>query len=187
MRPEDGRSAIVAAASAIAAMRLGRLDAETTANVGTIEGGTAINVVPERCRVEAEVRSLDADRAAAVATEMVDHLQDAANAGECDLDVDRRADVPRLSHQAARAAAGGRRAGAARLRLRAAARSSPAAPRTPTRSRSPGFACTCLADGTERNHEPGERVSAQALESMLEIALALVDEAAAELGDGVRR
>ena len=59
VRPEDGRSAIAAAARAIAAMRLGRLDAETTANVGTIEGGTAINVVPERCRVEAEVRSVD--------------------------------------------------------------------------------------------------------------------------------
>ena len=59
VRPEDGRSAIAAAARAIAAMRLGRLDAETTANVGTIEGGTAINVVPERCRIEAEVRSID--------------------------------------------------------------------------------------------------------------------------------
>ena len=42
-------------------MRLGRLDEETTANVGMIEGGTAINVIPERCRIVAEVRSLDAD------------------------------------------------------------------------------------------------------------------------------
>ena len=56
VRPEEGRSAIVAAARAIAAMELGRLDAETTANVGTIAGGTATNVVPERCRIEAEVR-----------------------------------------------------------------------------------------------------------------------------------
>ena len=39
VRPEDGRSAIAAAARAIAAMRLGRLDPETTANVGTIAGG----------------------------------------------------------------------------------------------------------------------------------------------------
>ena len=46
VRPEAGRSAIAAAARAIAAMRLGRLDPETTANVGTIEGGTAINVSP---------------------------------------------------------------------------------------------------------------------------------------------
>ena len=40
----------LAAARAIAEMPLGRIDAETTANVGMIEGGTAINVVPERCR-----------------------------------------------------------------------------------------------------------------------------------------
>jgi tripeptide aminopeptidase len=88
VRPENGRSAVVAAANAIAAMRLGRLDDETTANVGTIAGGSAINVIPERCQILAEARSLDADRAAAVATETVDHLQDAANAGECDLDVE---------------------------------------------------------------------------------------------------
>ena len=40
-------------------MELGRLDAQTTANVGMIEGGSAINVVPEHCIVTAEVRSLD--------------------------------------------------------------------------------------------------------------------------------
>ena len=51
---------MIAAANAIARMRLGRLDEETTANVGLIQGGTAINVVPEHCRVEAEARSLDA-------------------------------------------------------------------------------------------------------------------------------
>ena len=63
IRPEDGRNAIAAAARAIAAMRLGRLDDETTANVGTIAGGTALNVVAERCRVELEARSLDDDEA----------------------------------------------------------------------------------------------------------------------------
>ena len=36
-----------------------------------------------------------------------------------------------------------------------------------------------LANGTERNHEPGERVAAAALEGMLDVALALLDEAAA--------
>ena len=54
IRPEDGRSAIAAAAAAIAAMKLGRLDDETTANVGVIAGGTASNVVagplPDRGR-----------------------------------------------------------------------------------------------------------------------------------------
>ena len=59
IRPEAGHNAIAAAARAIAAMRIGRLDPETTANVGRIEGGTAANVVAERCFVELETRSLD--------------------------------------------------------------------------------------------------------------------------------
>src|SRR6185437_9160302 len=44
IRPEQGRSAILAAAHAIAAMRVGRLDEQTTVNVGTIAGGSAMNV-----------------------------------------------------------------------------------------------------------------------------------------------
>ena len=51
IRPEAGRNAIAAASRAVAAMRLGRLDQETTANVGRIEGGTSPNVVAERCTV----------------------------------------------------------------------------------------------------------------------------------------
>ena len=46
--------------------------------------------------------------------------------------------------------------------------------------RAAGFPCTNLANGTERNHEPGERVSVDALEGMLEVAIALVDEAGAQ-------
>ncbi|MBV9416280.1 MAG: M20/M25/M40 family metallo-hydrolase, partial [Solirubrobacterales bacterium] len=87
VRPEAGRSAIAAGARAIAAMQLGRIDPDTTANIGTIRGGTAINVIPERCRIEGEVRSIDPARAESLATEMIDHLQDAADAAECDLDV----------------------------------------------------------------------------------------------------
>ena len=41
-----------------------------------------------------------------------------------------------------------------------------------------GFACTNLANGTERNHEPGERVSQSALEAMLDVTYALLDELA---------
>ncbi len=180
VRPETGRSAIVAAASAIAAMRLGRLDAETTANVGLIEGGTAINVVPERCRIEAEVRCLDEARAAAVTTELVDQLEDAANTAECDLDlnVERMFRGYRTKLGAVALVVAERALGACGYECQpidsggaSDANSLQAA----------GFACTNLADGTERNHEPGERISAQALEGLLELAIALVDEAAAEL------
>ena len=40
-----------------------------------------------------------------------------------------------------------------------------------------GFPCLCLADGTEHNHEPTERISVDALEGLFELALAVVDEA----------
>jgi tripeptide aminopeptidase len=57
--PEQGISAIAVAAEAIAAMRLGRIDGETTANLGVIEGGLATNIVPNRVTVRGETRSRD--------------------------------------------------------------------------------------------------------------------------------
>ena len=183
VRPEDGRSAIAAAARAIAAMRLGRLDPETTANVGTIEGGTAINVVPERCRLEAEVRSVDQQRVEAVATEMIDHMQDAADAGECDLDIT----VERMI-QGYRTRPKATQIVVAEHALEACGYE----PRHITTGgasdanalEAAGLPCTNLADGTERNHQPTERISVDALEGLLELAIALVDESARELGKG---
>ena len=98
-------------------MRLGRLDPETTANVGTIAGGSAINVVPERCRSRPR-RAASTPRAPRrVATEMVDHLQDAANAAECDLDVTVQRMFEGYRTRPERRAGDARRAGAARLRV----------------------------------------------------------------------
>ncbi len=60
--PEQGMSAIQIAAQAIAAMRLGRLDAETTANLGLIQGGLATNIVPAQVTVRGETRSLSLEK-----------------------------------------------------------------------------------------------------------------------------
>src|SRR4029079_5422770 len=62
MYPEEGRSAIAAAARAISDLRLGRIDDETTANVGLIQGGSAGNIMPEWCTLGAEARSHDEHR-----------------------------------------------------------------------------------------------------------------------------
>jgi tripeptide aminopeptidase len=70
MEPEKGINAIGAAARAIAALRLGRLDHETTANVGIIEGGIIRNGVPARCAFKAECRSADHAKAEALSVEM---------------------------------------------------------------------------------------------------------------------
>ena len=70
-------------------MRHGRLDErDARSNVGTIAGGSAINVVPERCRSSAEVRSLDDARAEALVGEIVDRIHEAANLPDCECDVD---------------------------------------------------------------------------------------------------
>jgi tripeptide aminopeptidase len=71
MEPEKGINAIQAAARAIAALRLGRLDAETTANVGIIQGGLIRNGVPDACSFMAECRSLDHAKGQALADELV--------------------------------------------------------------------------------------------------------------------
>ena len=78
IEPEKGRSAIVAAARAVAAMPTGRIDAETTANVGLVSGGSATNVVPERCRLECEARSRDGDKLAAQLERMIEAVNVAA-------------------------------------------------------------------------------------------------------------
>src|SRR5262249_55562020 len=79
-------SAIAAAARAIADMRLGRIDAQTTANVGLIKGGIAGNIIPPECTVMAECRSRDAGVVAELAREMVDAATHAANLYECQLE-----------------------------------------------------------------------------------------------------
>jgi tripeptide aminopeptidase len=78
--PEQGISAIRIAAEAVAAMRLGRVDADTTANIGRIEGGLASNIVPNRAVVRAETRSLSVDGLEAQTRHMRDCFERAAAA-----------------------------------------------------------------------------------------------------------
>ena len=70
MAPEKGINAIWAAAKAIASLRLGRLDGETTANVGVINGGLIRNGVPDNACFLAECRSLSHKKAEALIREM---------------------------------------------------------------------------------------------------------------------
>ncbi len=78
--PEDGISAIRVAAEAIARMRLGRIDPETTANIGLIEGGRAVNIVPDRVVVRGEARSHDELKLEAQSAHMAGCFEEAAKA-----------------------------------------------------------------------------------------------------------
>jgi len=177
IRPEDGNNAIAAAAAAISRMELGRLDAETTANVGLISGGTSGNVVPGHCDIVAEARSLDAARAAEVAGALSDACAWGASEHGCDADVRieelfRGYKVPASSRALALAEAGLRRAGFEPERTATGGGSDANALRLA------GFDCVLLANGTEANHTPDEAVSARNLDTMLEVCEGIVAEAA---------
>lgn len=178
LHPEKGASAIIAAARALAQMPHGRLDPETTVNVGTITGGTATNVVAERCRVQLEVRAVDPGRVEEVVTSVIDIFQDGVDASACDLDVTSEKLFTGYRLRPTEPA----------IELAGRALSAIGYPSDMISSgggsdanafRVSGFPCVNLANGTERAHEPTERVSAQALEGGLELVLALLDEAAA--------
>jgi tripeptide aminopeptidase len=178
IRPEDGSSAIAAAAAAVARMELGRLDEETTANVGLIGGGTSGNVVPGHCRIQAECRSLDPARVAEVAAAIADACAWGASEHGCDVDVRleelfRGYRVPPSSPALALAETGLRGAGFEPKRTSTGGGSDANVLRLD------GFDCVLLANGTVANHTAGESVSASNLEAMLEVCEGILGAAAA--------
>jgi tripeptide aminopeptidase len=178
IEPDDGSSAIAAAAAAIDRMELGRLDPETTANVGLIEGGTSGNVVPGHCGIHAEARSLDAERVAAVAGAMADACAWGASEHGCDVDVHleelfRGYRLPPSSPALALAEAGLRGAGHEPVRTAIGGGSDANALRLD------GFDCVLLANGTSDVHTANECVSARDLDAMLEVCEGIVAKAGA--------
>ena len=177
MYPEEGRSAIAAAARAIADFRLGRLDDETTANVGQIEGGTARNVVPEHCRFVAEARSQDERKLADVVEEMLETVTFAATLAECEVETQVEASTR------------GYRFGRDDLAVRLAVDALQRAGQEPVYGSSGGGAdanvfnerglqCVNLANGMTDIHTPDERIAVADLEAMVDVTLALVEVAA---------
>jgi len=77
--PEEGINAIQTAGAALARMRLGRVDDVTTSNVGLIEGGSAVNVVPANVILRGEARSFDAEKLQA----QLDNMESSVR-GACD-------------------------------------------------------------------------------------------------------
>jgi tripeptide aminopeptidase len=176
MYPEDGRSAIAAASRAIADFRLGRIDEETSANVGVITGGTARNVVPEWCSFTAEVRSHDEGKAVAVAREMLESAAFAASLADCEVESEVRPSFPGYRF----------REGDEPVRLAAAALER--CGYTPSYALSGGGAdanvfnarglqCVNLANGMMEIHTPDEHIAVADLEGMVDVTLALIDAA----------
>ena len=176
MHPEDGRSAIAAASRAIADFRLGRVDAETSANVGVITGGTARNVVPEWCSFTAEVRSQDERKTVELAREMLESAAFAASLVDCEVESEVRPSFPGYRFRESDAP------------VRLAARALERAGYAPSYALSGGGAdanvfnarglqCVNLANGMMEIHTPDEHIAVSDLEGMVEVTLALVEVA----------
>ncbi len=179
VRPEDGASAIAAAAAAISRMQLGRLDGETTANVGLIAGGTSGNVVPGHCAIHAEARSIDSARAAEVAGQISNACAWGASEHGCDVDVRieelfRGYRVPSASPALALAEEGLRGIGVEPRRVAIGGGSDANV------FRLDGMDCVLLANGPDAVHTAEEHVAVADLDRMLAACEGIV----ARAGDG---
>jgi tripeptide aminopeptidase len=176
MHPEDGRSAILAAARAISEMRLGRVDEDSTANVGTIQGGTATNIVPEWCTFVAEARSQDERKLADLVQEMQDAVTFAAGVAECDVET-----ILRKSYRGYRFAKSDHAVTLAATALGRCGHevsydlSGGAADANVFNER--GLQCVNLANGMTDIHTPAEHITVADLEAMVDVTLALFDVA----------
>jgi len=94
--PEDGINAIYIASKAISQMQLGRIDDETTANIGVISGGKATNIIPELVNIEGETRSIDTEKLEKQTDLIVDILEVTAREFGAQVKVEKDFLYPRL-------------------------------------------------------------------------------------------
>lgn len=87
INPEDGINAIQVASHAIAQIKLGRIDHETTSNIGIITGGKATNIVPDSTTLDGETRSLDAWKREAQTVAMCRSIRETAEKFGAGVDI----------------------------------------------------------------------------------------------------
>jgi tripeptide aminopeptidase len=176
--PEEGRSAIQAAARAIADLRLGRIDEVTSANVGVISGGTARNVVPEWCTVRAEARSHDERTLSALVQEMMDAFSFAASVSDCTVEIELKEQYRgyrfRPDEQVITLAASALRGVGAEVSTQLCGGGADA-----NVFNLAGIPCVVLANGMAEIHTPDEHIAVADIERMVDVTLGLVEAARA--------
>ncbi len=100
LAPETGTNAIVVAAKALAKFPQGRIDHETTANVGTINGGHATNIVADYAEITCEARSLSTTSLESITQEIIEAFESTAQefGAQIHIDMDKGYDAFKLTH-----------------------------------------------------------------------------------------
>ncbi len=171
--PEKGINAIRVAAEAIAAMPMGRIDPETTCNVGIIEGGTGRNIVPDRVKITGEARSRDNQKLELLTASIVAAFEQAAarHGTSAEIEVKRTYHAYQLSDeepivQAVSAAA---RDLGHRVQLRASGGGTDG-----NVFAAAGIPCVVISTGMAEVHTPNEHIAVADLVAGTELLLAAV-------------
>jgi len=174
--PEQGASAITAAAVALSRFPSGRIDDATTLNIGTISGGSALNVVADTAQVEIEVRSRDDRRGQAVVAELLRISRQAAEDSGCTVSADVETLYNAYTHDDASAA------------LQLAARAVRQVGRMPHHVEAnggsdanilnaTGLSCVNIGSGMHDIHTDTEWVAVDDLATLSDLTVALIQEA----------
>lgn len=172
IEPEKGINAIQMAASAVAAMKLGRIDHETTANIGLISGGRATNIVSETAQIEGEVRSHDASKLSAHVAHVTNVVKKAAAefGGDVDIQWEKQYASYHVAEGTVPVTLFSRAARAAGLEPKFIAGGGGSDANVFNERRIPAIVLGC---GMEKPHTTEERIAVASLNKLAELATAL--------------
>lgn len=171
--PEEGVSAIQAAAAAISRMNLLRIDKETTANIGSISAQGPTNIVPERCELQGEVRSLEPAKVRAQMELLKETME--KTAGEFNAGVEIAENFCYPSYRLGEEAVPARRAALAARQIGVATSfKSTGGGSDANIFNSRGLEAVVLSCGYEQVHTTGERISVEQLGLLAEWVAAII-------------
>lgn len=171
--PEDGVNAVRAASLAVAGAKLGRIDDETTANIGIINGGRAANIVPEAAYVEGETRSHDAAKLETQTEQMVSAFRRGAKEAGATVEVQIEREFSGFGLNKGDAVVALTLEAIKELELRPRLAASGGGSDTNVLNEK-GIPSVNLATGAEKVHSADESISVQELERLSALLLAVV-------------
>lgn len=173
LEPEKGINAIVVASKAISRLSIGRLDDETTSNIGVFNGGTRTNVVPDKVKIKAEVRSRSMEKLENETIKMISIFEEVAkNSGakfSYTKDLVYEGFVVNPSHPAVKKADEACKNQDIKLRLKGTGGGLDA-----NIFNSRGISCVALGLGNEKPHCSEESVSISELEKSVKFLLEII-------------
>ncbi|GAA5415440.1 peptidase T [Paraliobacillus ryukyuensis] len=175
--PEKGVSAITIASKAIAKMPLGRIDEETTANIGRFEGGQKTNIVCDYVEILAEARSLDPQKMETQVKAMRTAFEEAANELGGEVEINTTVMYPGYKQQAGEKVVEIARQAAKKIGRNSSLKQSGGGSDANVIAGF-GIPTVNLAVGYEEIHTTGEKMPIEELNHIAELILAIVEEAA---------